>query len=233
MIREVEFMPWWRALHGRLEDCQGPVELFAELQRQALGLGFDCVVHGHRPGLPFSQAGLVFNGNYPGPWFARQVHQPPAAVAQLARGAGFALWQHSDATGAAVPGDGREWGLAWGASVAGWSPDRGLRVLCVASRTGRPAPADLPLVKAALQALTQGLDEYLSPFLLPDQGPRLSERETEILRWLADGKCSKGTAQVLGLSENTVNWHIKRILRRSGSSNRVVLAARAAALGLI
>lgn len=235
MRRNLDFMPWWRELHARLGDCRTPDEVFDELDLQVRGLGFDCFAHGYRRCLPFSQATFVFSGSYPNAWMARHAEQEQVgrSTLQLAQGGGFALWSGDTDRRANVPGDLRDSGMAWGATVAGWARDRGLRVLCVARRTGRPAPDDGLMLKATLRALADVLDEHLLPFQQPEHSARLSEREVEILRWIADGKCSKGAAQALGLSENTVNWHIKRILRKFKSPNRVWVAARAAALGLI
>lgn len=235
MHRDIDFIPWYRELQAGFDDCRTPDEMLGELDRQVRGLGFDCFAHGHRRCLPFSEASLVFDGTYPGEWLSRcgGQEQVGRSALQLAQGCGFALWSRAESPCAAVPGDVRELGMAWGAAAAGWGRDRGLSVLCVARRAGRPSAGDRLLLKATLRALADVLDEHLSPLLQPEPGARLSEREVEILRWIADGKCSKGAAQALGLSENTVNWHIKRIQRKFKSPNRVWVAARAAALGLI
>lgn len=42
--------------------------------------------------------------------------------------------------------------------------------------------------------------------------PELTERETEILKWLGSGKTNWEIAQVLKISENTVKNHVQRIL---------------------
>lgn len=236
MTHNRDLMPWWRELHARFADCLTPAELFAELEQQVRRQGFDCFAHGQRGSVPFSQVRTTFSGTYPQAWLERQVHGEGATQAslQLARGRGFAVWQRTDGDPGAVLGDARDCGLAWGASVAGWGRDRGLRVLCVARYSGKLAAREVLPLKWMLRALAELFDEHLAAFQPRESAELgLSERETEILRWLADGECSKGIAQVLGLSENTVNWHIKRILRKFKSPNRVLAAARAAALGVI
>lgn len=53
-------------------------------------------------------------------------------------------------------------------------------------------------------------------------------REREILRWTADGKSASEIAVILTISENTVNYHIKKILAKTGSYSKFHAAAQAA-----
>lgn len=53
----------------------------------------------------------------------------------------------------------------------------------------------------------------------------LTAREIDILRWTADGKCSHDVALILGISENTVNYHIKRVLGKVGCSSKLQAVA--------
>ena len=52
----------------------------------------------------------------------------------------------------------------------------------------------------------------------------LSRRECEIVAAVAQGKTNKMIAQLLGITEETVKVHMKRILRRTKLRNRVELA---------
>ncbi|MHB8425483.1 MAG: response regulator [Gammaproteobacteria bacterium] len=52
----------------------------------------------------------------------------------------------------------------------------------------------------------------------------LSRRECEIVAVVAQGKTNKMIAQLLGITEETVKVHMKRILRRTRLRNRVELA---------
>lgn len=48
----------------------------------------------------------------------------------------------------------------------------------------------------------------------------LSERETEIVRLLAEGLSNKSISERLSLSENTIKYHLKNILRKLNVQNR-------------
>jgi DNA-binding NarL/FixJ family response regulator len=57
----------------------------------------------------------------------------------------------------------------------------------------------------------------------------LTNRETQILSYIADGNSNKQIAQILEISEQTINNHVSSILRKLNANDRahaVVLAIR-------
>ncbi|MBP2236135.1 LuxR family quorum-sensing system transcriptional regulator CciR [Sinorhizobium kostiense] len=65
------------------------------------------------------------------------------------------------------------------------------------------------------------------------KAPNLSLREQECLLWAARGKSSWDIGVILGISENTVNFHMKKVLRKLDVTSRTVAAIKAATLGII
>ncbi len=65
------------------------------------------------------------------------------------------------------------------------------------------------------------------------RGPVLSERETEVVRLLAQGHSNRAIAGALFLAEATVKTHLVRIYRKLGTENRVGTVSEAVRLGLI
>lgn len=63
--------------------------------------------------------------------------------------------------------------------------------------------------------------------------PVLSERETEVLRWLARGKSVTEIATILELSPETVRTYSKRLHEKLGAHNRVGAIIRALKLNLL
>ena len=61
---------------------------------------------------------------------------------------------------------------------------------------------------------------------------KLSRREREVLRLLAQGQSNKEIARVLGLQEPTVKLHVTSIYRKLGSRNRAQAAVIAKEAGL-
>jgi DNA-binding NarL/FixJ family response regulator len=61
----------------------------------------------------------------------------------------------------------------------------------------------------------------------------LSERETEILHWLAQGLTNREIALKLSLAEGTVKNYVTNILQKIGARDRTQAALRAQELGLL
>ena len=61
----------------------------------------------------------------------------------------------------------------------------------------------------------------------------LTAREREVLSWAAEGYSSEATAERLGLTAPTVNYHIANFCRKLGAANKVQAVALAVRQGLI
>ena len=61
----------------------------------------------------------------------------------------------------------------------------------------------------------------------------LSKREVDVLRLSADGKIASEVARVLGLSEDTINFHVKKSMAKLQSPNKTAAVVRAVRLGLL
>ncbi|ESY46363.1 LuxR family transcriptional regulator [Mesorhizobium sp. LNJC372A00] len=61
----------------------------------------------------------------------------------------------------------------------------------------------------------------------------LSQREKECILWVARGKSSWEIGKILKISTNTVNFHIKNVIKKLDVANRTVAAIKAASAGII
>ncbi|WP_210363100.1 LuxR family transcriptional regulator (plasmid) [Rhizobium sp. T1470] len=66
-----------------------------------------------------------------------------------------------------------------------------------------------------------------------DHFPRLSVREKECILWVAKGKSSWSIGNIIGISPNTVDFHVKNVMRKLETGSRTVAALKAARLGII
>ena len=83
----------------------------------------------------------------------------------------------------------------------------------------------------------------LAELARPDPGPaaadpnpdpdRLTERELDVLRLIVRGLRNKEIAADLGISENTVKFHLRNILDKLHAQNRAEVVARAMREGLV
>lgn len=90
----------------------------------------------------------------------------------------------------------------------------------IARRILELLPAAAPTASTAAQAA-------------PDLGEALSERESQILRLVADGLSNREIAEQLFLSRYTVESHVKRIYRKLAVSSRTMAVRAARARGVI
>jgi len=63
--------------------------------------------------------------------------------------------------------------------------------------------------------------------LLRAPRPNLSELELEIMRLIIEGLTNREISSQVHRSENTIKFHVRRILEKTGAANRTELAHRA------
>lgn len=72
-----------------------------------------------------------------------------------------------------------------------------------------------------------------APFEEETKTNYLTERERECLTWTARGKSAWAISKILGVSEHTVNFHLKSAMKKLSTSNRVAAVVLAIRNGLI
>ena len=118
--------------------------------------------------------------------------------------------------------------------------------LAAGARAALPRDADGERLAAAIRAAVQGLvvldESFVSALLAdvreapppaPDLVESLTPREIEVLQLLSQGLPNKGIAQRLGISDQTVKFHVSSISGKLGAKNRTDAVRRAARRGLI
>jgi DNA-binding CsgD family transcriptional regulator len=128
-----------------------------------------------------------------------------------------------------------EAGLNCGLSIPMYRSRSRIAILCFASSTENLFNAEATLgrlitIGAQFQAALEFSDQTLRQ---PRTLQRLSSREIECLNWTGRGKSSWEVAKILHISEATVNFHLKNIMKRLGAINRTAALAAAISLDLI
>lgn len=236
-------MKHWQSDQLHLVRCAGDSEAtFATILGEVNKLGFGFCSFGMRGPLPLAAPRAMWRSNYPLAWQQRYQEQdyvrrdPTVALAGMSDTA--VLW--TDELFSNCP-ELREEARAFGL-VHGWAQPRrdahGVVSLLTCVRA-EPAIGDEEI--AAKSERLQWLSYLCHESMLSHWGPslqrppdvELSEREIEVLRWSCDGKTSMDMAEIIGVSETTVNYHMRNACMKLGTPNKTAAAVRAAMLGLL
>ena len=110
-----------------------------------------------------------------------------------------------------------------------------------ATAASPPPPIELkaraPSIRLQLLYVSQiGSDEHLLRVIEGEAGNdqmvlksrlMITDRESEVLLWIARGKSNRDIAEILNLSPRTVNKHLEQIYTKLGVENRTSAAALA------
>ncbi len=233
---------WQQRWQEQLAEVRIEAELLPVLARATSELGFDYCALGMRLPLPLSNPHTVMLGNYAPAWSERYANaqyvriDPTVAHARVSTDA--LLWSDElFANSGALWEDVRDHGLR-----IGWAQPvhdiRGIASLLTLARSHEAvSPLEMgdkaPQVAWLAQATHETLAGILAP--RPDSAAsiKLTEREVDVLRWAGDGKTAAETAQIVGITERTVTFHVDNALRKLGAANKTAGVLKAALLRLI
>jgi DNA-binding CsgD family transcriptional regulator len=94
-------------------------------------------------------------------------------------------------------------------------------------------PIKLNRMIADLQLLAVHAQDAAGRLLESVKVPRLPPRQLEILKLTMDGKSAWVVGNLLGISENTVNYHLKQLFKQLDVSNKNHAVLKAMEMGLI
>jgi LuxR family transcriptional regulator, quorum-sensing system regulator SolR len=224
---------------GRTESQQ---ELFGKIEAAAVALGFDYCAYGLRMPLPLSNPKTVIVTSYPRAW-QRRYHEAEyvntdPTVAHGLRSRAPVLW--SNRVFEAAPQlwhEAKAFGLRCGWAQSSISDGGIVGMLTLARGSMTLAQRELSSLEARMRWLVNLSHQSLAPLLAPalglDRRPSLTGREAEVLKWTGDGKTSSEISDILCVSENTVNFHVKNAVSKFGCTNKTAAVVRAAMLGLL
>lgn len=125
---------------------------------------------------------------------------------------------------------GREQGIGEGFTVPAHVPGEARGSCSFASEAGRPVPETiLPLAQLAGTFAFEGARRLWSArgHLPAEPVPVLTDRQRDCLLWAARGKGNWEIGRILGISEETVDKHVRQACERYGVNKRTLLAIRA------
>jgi LuxR family transcriptional regulator len=233
---------WQEDLLGITDSAQSEHAVFSKIHVAAQALGFEHCAYGLRAPYPLANPQTFILNNYPVPWqqrygsqnyleidptvsHGRRTHAPLVWSNKVFRST-RQLWDEAQSFGLRV----------------GWSQSNfdavGVGGMLTLSRSGE-ALSDTELADKEFKmhwlvnVSHLALSRILVPRLTQQSTTVLTAREIEILRWSADGKTSSEVSDILAVSENTVNFHVKNAISKLQAPNKTSAVVRAAMLGLL
>lgn len=217
-------------------------DLFQRVTVLARELGFDYCAYGIRMPLPISAPRTEMFNNYPTGWQAYYQTQSYLAVdptvAQGGRSTLPFIWSDElFASARDLWEDARAYGLEYG-WVQSCRDARGISGMLTLARAQEDLSASelrakTPEMSWLAQTAHFGMARCLTAKLLPEAEIILSNREIEVLRWTAEGKTSNEVADILRITERTVNFHINNAMVKLNANNKTAAVIRASVLGLL
>lgn len=233
---------WAEDLLTALENAQTQQGVFATIERAALALGFEQCAYGLRSPMPLSNPRVIMLNNYPKGWQERYSQagylETDPTVRHCRKSQSPLIW--SDQVFASARefwADAQSFGLkiGWAQSSLDAYGGGGMLTLCRSSEPLSKAELDDKQMKmhwlanVAHTAMARATARALCD---EDQRP-LTRKETDILKWCADGKTSGEIAEIMSISINTVNFHLKNASGKLRTANKTAAVVRAAMLGLL
>lgn len=129
-----------------------------------------------------------------------------------------------------------EYGLRDGVTMPVHSPQGELGILSLSlDAPPERARAVTQAALASVQLLASHLHHAVRRLsgIGPETDPGLTLRERECLSWAADGKTSGEIAQLLGVTEKTVNFHLTNATHKLNAVSRQHGIGKAALRGLL
>lgn len=230
---------WQDELIGAVTTSPSEREVFSYIQSACRGLGFDHVSYGFQAPLPLSRPRLIWHNDYPERWQRHYTDMGyPSVDPRIIRARSSEepfLW--NAALFADVPelwADMISYGLSWGWTQSTLNEPGGISMLSLVRCTPlatHELRERLPHMQWLALVAHKAFSRVIRARLASD-APALTQRELEVLRWTADGKSAQDIAEILLLSKNTVDFHIRNSIMKLDAPNKTAAVVRAVLLGL-
>lgn len=233
---------WQAKLFMSLRDATDETQCTQRIGRAVVELGFNHFTYGLWTPLPVSNPAFHSISNTPEDWQAHYTRHNCAAEDPLLKHAlrtlepliwDGAIFQKSPSLQACAHAQGL---------LAGWTQSS----LCAKRRRGcltlfrrsvPPKPAEVrtkaPDVECLLHMADLFFAERIACLHRAPTRVNLTDREVETLRWTADGKTSIEIARILGVSTNTVNFHLRNAIAKLDAVNKASAVAKALIYGVL
>ena len=235
---------WQEDLLSASLIVQDEYQLFEVVKSTASKLGFDYCAYGMQSPLSIAEPKTIMLNNYPQAWQQRYVEQQYVKVDPTVQHCMVSLkplvWS-SQYTHTQAEKDfweeARSYGLnvGWAQSSRDFIGTRGMLTLARSSDqlSEKEQKAQYTNMYWLTQTVHSSIAKIVNDVEFSQFNLYLTNREKEVLRWTAEGKTSAEIAQILGVSERTINFHLSNSMQKLNVNNKISAAIRAVMLGLL
>ena len=235
---------WQEDLLSAFLIVQDEYQLFEVVKSTASKLGFDYCAYGMQSPLSIAEPKTIMLNNYPQAWQQRYVEQQYVKVDPTVQHCMVSLkplvWS-SQYTHTQAEKDfweeARSYGLnvGWAQSSRDFIGTRGMLTLARSSDqlSEKEQKARYTNMYWLTQTVHSSIAKIVNDVEFSQFNLYLTNREKEVLRWTAEGKTSAEIAQILGVSERTINFHLSNSMQKLNVNNKISAAIRAVMLGLL
>ncbi|MFV5345305.1 LuxR family transcriptional regulator AbaR [Acinetobacter oleivorans] len=219
-------------------------QLFEVVKSTASKLGFDYCAYGMQSPLSIAEPKTIMLNNYPEAWQKRYVKQQYVRVDPTVQHCMLSLqplvWSSQSANTQSQKDfweEARSYGLnvGWAQSSRDFIGTRGM--LTLARSTDQLSEKEQKDQYTNMFWLSQTVHSSIAKIVNETEFAQfnlyLTNREKEVLRWTAEGKTSAEIAQILGVTERTVNFHLGNSMQKLNVNNKISAAIRAVMLGIL
>lgn len=219
-------------------------QLFEVVKSTASKLGFDYCAYGMQSPLSIAEPKMIMLNNYPEAWQKRYVKQQYVGVDPTVQHCMLSLqplvWSSQSANTQSQKDfweEARSYGLnvGWAQSSRDFIGTRGM--LTLARSTDQLSEKEQKSQYTNMFWLSQTVHSSIAKIVNEAEFAQfnlyLTNREKEVLRWTAEGKTSAEIAQIIGVTERTVNFHLGNSMQKLNVNNKISAAIRAVMLGIL
>ncbi|KWN63321.1 LuxR family transcriptional regulator [Burkholderia ubonensis] len=219
---------------------ENPDDIASVLMRAASALGFEYAAYSIRRPLPINNPTILTVSNYPCRWQKRYLEalfvNVDSAVKAVIGSDKPIIWSaKNNASRHEFWDEALSFGIANGWSLASRGAGGTLGILTLSRSCDSIESEEMIRNQSIVRCLAQTAHIAMVPYLSAGDefDVVLTRRETDVLKWTADGKTVYEISLILNISKSTVDFHMKNIISKLGSTNKVQAVAKAALLGML
>lgn len=222
---------------ARLEACHSTSQMFSRFGKELEQLGFNFYLVTDLPGQEtIGWQNQILRNHWPAGWYERYLdaghYRVDPCVAQSRGRAAPFVWGDifmpaMEAASRRVMDEAREFGLREGICIPITRPHLPPSVVTMAGWQPDVSPSGRRKAHAMARQMYRTATRFSVANGAGDTPRQITDREREILRWMANGKSAWEISRILGISEHTVITHQRNLRHKLNAANNAHSVAEA------